>query len=90
MNGGIAPEELVHLLEGPRRTIRPRAGMRAPSELQLLRHVTELSGGRLVQSRDEEQLLAAYGEILEEMRVPLRACLRAGSGRASRVAQPGK
>ena len=68
MNGGIAPDELVVLLEGPRRTIRPRAGMRAPSELQLLRHVTELSGGRLVQSRDEGRLLAAYGEILEEMR----------------------
>lgn len=68
MNGGIAPDDLVVLLEGPRRTIRPRAGMRAPSELQLLRHVTELSGGRLVQSRDEERLLAAYGEILEELR----------------------
>ncbi|MCY3746298.1 MAG: VWA domain-containing protein [Acidobacteria bacterium] len=68
MNGGIAPDELAVLLEGPRRTIRPRAGMRAPSELQLLRHVTELSGGRLVQSRDEERLLAAYGEILDEMR----------------------
>ena len=68
MNGGIAPDELVVLLEGPRRTIRPRAGMRAPSELQLLRHVAERSGGRLVQSRDEERLLAAYGEILEEMR----------------------
>ena len=68
MNGGIAPDELAVLLEGPRRTIRPRAGMRAPSELQLLRHVTELSGGRLVQSRDEERLLAAYEEILEELR----------------------
>ena len=68
MNGGIAPDELVQLLDGPRRTIRPRAGMRAPSELQLLRHVTELSGGRLVQSRDEERLLTAYSEILEEMR----------------------
>lgn len=68
MNGGIAPDELEVLLEGPRRASRPRAGMRAPSELQLLRHVTELSGGRLVQSRDEERLLAAYGEILEEMR----------------------
>ena len=68
MNGGIAPDELAVLLEGPRRTIRPRAGMRAPSELQLLRHVTELSGGRLVQSRDEERLLAAYAEILEELR----------------------
>ena len=68
MNGGVAPDELALLLEGPRRTIRPRAGMRAPSELQLLRHVTELSGGRMVQSRDEERLLAAYGEILEEMR----------------------
>ena len=68
MNGGVAPDELAVLLEGPRRTIRPRAGMRAPSELQLLRHVSELSGGRLVQSRDEDRLLAAYGEILEEMR----------------------
>lgn len=68
MNGGIAPDELVALLDGPRRTIRPRAGMRAPSELQLLRHVAELSGGRLVQSRDEDRLLAAYGEILEELR----------------------
>ena len=68
MNGGTAPDELAVLLEGPRRTIRPRAGMRAPSELQLLRHVTELSGGRLVQSRDEERLLAAYEEILEELR----------------------
>ncbi len=67
MNGGIAPDDLAVLLEGPRRTIRPRAGMRAPSELQLLRHVTELSGGRLVQSRDEERLVNAYGEILEEM-----------------------
>ena len=68
MNGGMAPDELVTLLDGPRRASRPRAGMRAPSELQLLRHVAELSGGRLVQSRDEERLLAAYGEILEEMR----------------------
>ena len=68
MNGGIATDALEMLLDGPRRASRPRAGMRAPSELQLLRHVTELSGGRLVQSRDEEQLLAAYGEILEEMR----------------------
>ena len=68
MNGGIATDELEMLLDGPRRASRPRAGMRAPSELQLLRHVTELSGGRLVQSRDEGRLLAAYGEILDEMR----------------------
>ena len=68
MNGGVAPDELAILLEGPRRSVRPRGGYRAPSELQLLRHVAELSGGRLVQSRDEGRLLAAYGEILEEMR----------------------
>ena len=68
MNGGIAPDALEILLDGPRRNLRTRAGMRAPSELQLLRHVAELSGGRLVQSRDEQRLLVAYGEILEEMR----------------------
>ena len=68
MNPGIASHALEILLDGPRRSARPRTGMRAPSELQLLRHVAELSGGRLVQSRDEGRLLAAYGEILEEMR----------------------
>ena len=68
MNGGVATDQLLVLLEGPRRRNRPRAGYRAPSELQLLRHVVELSGGRLVQSRDDRRLLAAYEEILEEMR----------------------
>ena len=68
MNGGIASDALQVLLDGPRRDMRPRSGMRAPSELQLLRHVAERSGGRLVQSRDERRLLAAYGEILDEMR----------------------
>lgn len=68
MNGGVATDQLLVLLDGPRRRNRPRAGYRAPSELQLLRHVAELSGGRLVQSEDDRRLLAAYEEILEEMR----------------------
>ncbi len=68
MNGGFAPDALAALLEGPRRRQRPRTGLRAFSELELLRHVAEASGGRVVHSRDEERLGAAYAEILEEMR----------------------
>ena len=68
MNGGVAPDGLAILLDGPRRGMRPRIGARAPSELQLLRHVAELSGGRLAPTRDEARLAAAYEEILDEMR----------------------
>ena len=68
MNGGVAPDEIAVLLDGPRRARRPRTGARLPSELQLLRQVVEASGGRMVRSRDEKRLVAAYGEILDEMR----------------------
>lgn len=68
LNGGVAPHELAALLDGPRRNRRPREGYRAFSELQLLRHAAQISGGRMVRSRDEQRLGAAYEEILEEMR----------------------
>lgn len=67
MNPGAVPDALTPLLEGPRRNMRSRSGARPPSELQLLRHAAEGSGGRIVRTRDEERLAAAYEEILEEM-----------------------
>ncbi len=67
MNPAEAPDALEALLEGPRRNIRPRSGARPPSELQLLRHAAEGSGGRLVRAQDERRLSAAYAGILEEM-----------------------
>ncbi len=67
MNPGQVPDALEALLEGPRRRMRSRSGARPPSELQLLRHAAEGSGGRLVRTRDEERLAAAYEEILDEM-----------------------
>lgn len=68
MNPGAAPDALLPLLEGPRRDMRRRSGTRLPSELQLLRHAVEGSGGRMIRTRDERLLSAAYAEILEEMR----------------------
>ena len=88
MNGGVAPDEIAVLLDGPRRARRPRTGARVPSELQLLRQVVEASGGRMVRSRGRE---AAGHRLRRDPRrdaVPLCARLPAGPGPAARLAPP--
>ncbi len=67
MGAGPAPDSLATLLPARSQGFRSRLGQHAPSELQLLRRVTELSGGRMITVREEDGVLVAYEEILRDL-----------------------
>ncbi len=67
MNGNVAPDSVATLLPAANQRFRSRIGQHLPSELDLLRRVTELTGGRVVAVRREQDVLVAYEEILRDL-----------------------